>query len=199
MGGVHLPELGSDQAAIEQRRERVARLYCSGKSQRAVALAVGVCQTTVASDLQEIRKQWLSDAKMNFAERQAQELAKIDAVESEAWDAWERTKAEAAGEPIPEQEPEAVGPKKRVRVLGFTGEEKYLALVLRCVERRCRMLGLDAPDTLKLTGEIKKTFVLDPRKMTDDELDFAEQIANRRAAGDPVSDEGSDSSGTASA
>ena len=84
--GLSMALPGNDDAIRDQRRERVARLYVSGKSQRAIAVIVGVSQPTVSNDLEEIRKQWLSDAKMNFAERQAKELAKIDAVEAEAWD-----------------------------------------------------------------------------------------------------------------
>jgi hypothetical protein len=194
---------GNDEAIRDQRRERVARLYVAGKSQRAIALIVGVSQPTISNDLEEVRKQWLSDAKMNFAERQAKELAKIDAVEAEAWEAWDRSKAEETGEPIPAfegepgEEPQAGGKKIRARFQDFPGRERFLALVLRCVETRCKMLGLNAPDALNLTGEVRKILALDPRNMTDEELELAEAIARRRQseADNPIPDRRSDSSG----
>jgi predicted transcriptional regulator len=80
---------------IEERRQRVAELYLKGKSQWDVAKEIGVTQALVSMDLKVLREQWLAEAKMDFAARQAQELAKIDHLEKLALAAWERSCADA--------------------------------------------------------------------------------------------------------
>ena len=108
----------------------------------------------------------------DFDALKAQELAKIDAVEREYWLAWERSKrtkkyrCRRAAKSIRRRANHALkGGDAQRRASGQPG---ILAGVLTCIERRCSILGLDAP----------KRFVIRWDDLTDEQID-------RLAAGEP--------------
>jgi len=129
---------------IEQRRTEVARLYLRGRSQQQIADEIGVVRKTVWSDIQEIRKEWQEERLSDAEALINRELAKLDHLEAEAFDAWERSKQDAERETVTD-DPEKGRITKHVTI-GQTGDPQYLALILRCCERRCKLLGLDAPE-----------------------------------------------------
>ena len=102
--------------------ELEARLYLAGNSQREIAERVGVTQQQVSLDLEEIRGRWSHAAEGALLEARAQELAKLDHLERTAWEAWDASKASGPGDP------------------------RFLQRVLNCIERRVKILGLDAPE-----------------------------------------------------
>ncbi len=123
-------------------------------------------------DLAEIRKQWLESSVRNFDEARAQELAKLDEVERHAWAAWDRscgehhssrTKAvKEAGEPVKN---EAVLMKR-----DEYGDPRFLAIVKQCIDKRCALLGLDAPDVLEIhKKELTLTFDIGTNKPIEQE------------------------------
>lgn len=155
------------------RREDVARRYLQGQTQSEIADVFGVSQAQISKDLAAIRAAWLASAVRDFDALKAQELAKIDAVEREYWLAWERSKKDKE---ISVQEGGEVDPQTRkprikkvvMRKEGQAGNPAFLAGVLTCIERRCAILGLDAP----------KRFVIRWDDLTDEQID-------RLAAGEP--------------
>ena len=155
------------------RREDVARRYLQGQTQSEIADVFGVSQAQISKDLAAIRAAWLASAMRDFDALKAQELAKIDAVEREYWLAWERSKKDKE---ISVQEGGEVDPQTRkprikkvvMRKEGQAGNPAFLAGVLTCIERRCSILGLDAP----------KRFVIRWDDLTDEQID-------RLAAGEP--------------
>ena len=66
----------------------------------------------------------------DFNQRKAEELAKIDNVEREAWVAWTTSK----GNQTP------------------AGDPRFLQNVQWCIQKRCKILGLDAAEKLMLTS-----------------------------------------------
>ena len=155
------------------RREDVARRYLQGQTQSEIADVFGVSQAQISKDLAAIRAAWLASAMRDFDAAKAQELAKIDTVEREYWLAWERSKKDKE---ISVQEGGEVDPQTRkprikkvvMRKEGQAGNPAFLAGVLTCIERRCSILGLDAP----------KRFVIRWDDLTDEQID-------RLAAGEP--------------
>ena len=79
------------QTSIAQRRARVADWYCSGKTVYAIAELAGVHHATVTRDLAAIRQQWRDSAVRDFDAARAVELAKIDRLERQYWEAWEKS------------------------------------------------------------------------------------------------------------
>ncbi len=142
---------------IQQRRDRVAQLYIEGKSQHSIAETVGVSQTCIHNDLKAIRQQWLDSSVRNFDEAKAVELRKLENLEKEAYEAWEKSKDVAtsrkkkteksrtlvnrgAGRPptprmVPTRENAEVNEQDR------DGDPRFLAMIFECIKLRLKVIG----------------------------------------------------------
>lgn len=143
----------NEALAILERRKKVAELYIRGKTQYAIAAELGVKRSCVMDDLTAVRRMWQESAVMAMDQRKAEELARIDAIEEAAWGGWERscrdsetlhaetTKGRVGrdGKPVPDLS------RTAKTVKGQAGDPRFLERVGWCVERRCKILGLDAP------------------------------------------------------
>jgi len=154
---------------VLQRRQAVASRYLRGESQATIARALGVTQQQISLDLQAIHALWLAAALRDTDALKAEQRAKIDAVEREAWAAWHRsqqpremtvTEATDGGE-TPRR-------KNSVRREGQAGAPCFLAVILTCVARRCTLLGLDEP----------QRFLIDWDRLSDEQVE-------RLARGEP--------------
>jgi hypothetical protein len=125
--------------AILERRKNVAARYVRGATQWEIARAFEVDQKTISNDLAAIRKEWLAGAVRDMDEIKARELAKIDACEAEAWKAWTKSQenAEILRARMRGQESQTEKVSK-----GQAGDPRFLDVVLKCVEKRCQILGV---------------------------------------------------------
>jgi len=143
------------------QRERdlatVAKLYCEGWLQVDIGVKLGVSQSQISYDLRIIRGRWQRSAIRDFDAHRAEELAKIDNLEVEYWKSWE-----------------SVGSTDRIA-------PQYLAGVMTCIDRRCKLLGIDAPLKVAPTDVSGENPYLG---LNDDDLRRALlDAANRAAAG----------------
>lgn len=146
------------------RRTEVARRYLQGEMQEEIARAFGVTQGQISHDLKAIRAAWLASAVRDFDAAKAEELARIDEVERAAWEGWKRSQEEkqvatqeksedplvytdARGEPQIKQKTRQ---RISLRKEGQAGSPAFLQVILTCIERRCKILGLDAPTRFKI-------------------------------------------------
>ena len=132
---------------LVERRHHVAQLYLRGMNQHEIAKVFGITQDSMSKDLRVVRDWWVSSAVRDFDAAKSQELAKIDEAEVAYWEGWEKSRE-----------------MKQVKVTALTtgqrnipmhkaqnmeearsGDPRFLDGVLRCIERRCTLLGLDAP------------------------------------------------------
>src|SRR5690606_2857207 len=107
-------------------------------------------------DLREVRKRWRSSAVRDFDAHREEQLARLDLLEAKAWREFERScedyhKRIEQGEELAAPEVSEDGepldaPTKLVRTEtgGQTGAPRYMNVILNIVERRCKLLGLDA-------------------------------------------------------
>jgi len=121
-----------DRLARERRRTKVGRLYTEGWNQTEIACKLGVAQSTVSEDLKLVRKRWLELQVSDLEEARAEELEKIRLVVRNAWEGWEQSK----------------------RKNGY-GNPRYLNLLLSCIDKECKILGLyeHTPDYEKVEKE----------------------------------------------
>jgi hypothetical protein len=130
------------QEVINHRRQQVAELYLRGKYQEEIARLVGCSQPQVSADLKAVQRQWLAASIRDFDAVKAQELAKLDAIEREALDAWAQSR-----------QPREVTLTKRItgkdprdeasiRREQSAGDPRFLQVAQRCIEVRCDLLGL---------------------------------------------------------
>jgi Homeodomain-like domain len=152
---------------VTARRAQVATLYLQGKYQTEIATLVGCSQRQVSHDLSILQRQWLQSSLVDLDKRKAIELQRLDELERHAWEGWERSKSDKE---VSMQETNSKGEHKVRRfVHGQAGDPRFLETALRCIERRCQILGLDAA----------KKFALDWESLSDEQLE-------RLAMGEPV-------------
>jgi len=146
----------------EQRNqdiEYIAGEYLRGRYQSDIAKDLNITQQQISYDLKEVRKRWLKSAVMDFDALKAKELAKIDALESELWSAWKNSQGVAkrkilaalsgvAEEVLADAEDAAGVIEGAVNSEDVPGDPRFLQGILKCIERRCAILGLDAPKTI---------------------------------------------------
>ncbi|HEY7311159.1 MAG TPA: hypothetical protein VH643_17485 [Gemmataceae bacterium] len=128
--------------AILERRKNVAARYLRGQTQWEIARAFEVTQKTISLDLKAIQAEWLAQAVLDRGEWTARELARIDEVERQAWNAWTKSQetAETKREKTGDGKSETVTTSK-----GQAGDPRFLEIVLKCVAKRCELLGLNTP------------------------------------------------------
>jgi hypothetical protein len=151
---------------IVERRKRVAACYLRGVPQHEIARTEGVNPAQICRDLAAIREEWRASAVRGFDAAKAQELAKIDALEAVAWAAWERscedevTRTASKEKGRATKEGAALPDRRRVLVSkkGQVGDERFLARVAWCIDRRCELLGLDPPKKVEGGGGLGPTF-----------------------------------------
>lgn len=141
--------MSSEDRSPSQKAKHLAEIaarYLKGESQSAIASALSIHQSTVSRDLKELRELWRDSAIRDFDELVAEQLAKIDVLEAEYWNAWENsltTKENIRNESGENDK----GPWTKTATMRevMLGNPAYLAGVERCVDQRCKLLGLDKP------------------------------------------------------
>lgn len=135
--------MAQKQRVIEQRMQIIAPLLREGYTVREIrqevmrrmdlsSLAIG----TVQNDIKRLGQEWAKERIDDMEAFLAIELNKIDGIIREAWKAWR----------------ESLEPTERDRTQR-KGEVRYLDIILRALERRHRLLGLDRV-SLDMSGGI---------------------------------------------
>lgn len=108
---------------------------------------LGIHKSTVSREYASILAEWRERCMADTSEIVARELAKLELIEKTAWEDYhhsrldrERRESELSGD--------AKDSGKKVKLVreGRIADTKFLAIVLDCMERRAKLLGLDAPD-----------------------------------------------------
>jgi predicted transcriptional regulator len=79
------------RAQREADLAEISRLYCTGWRQVDIADRLGIAQQQVSYDLKAIFADWRKQRDENITEWTNAELAKINALELEYWEAWRRS------------------------------------------------------------------------------------------------------------
>lgn len=109
------------QAERDRDLADIARLYCQGMRQVDIAEMLGITQQQVSYDLKRIQKRWQTECIEAISQGKARELARIDELERTYWGAWFNS--------------------TRIR----KDNSAFLQGVMTCIDKRCKLLGLDAP------------------------------------------------------
>ena len=134
--------------AVLKRRAIVSEMYLAGKTQYQISCVVHVTPQQVSQDLRRIREQWRNTTLLNVDEKVGLELARVDQVEHEAWKAWD----DSIGKHAVVMEKEGKdGIETITRTEKLSGDPRFLVTMLRCVDIRCRILGLYARTGIRAT------------------------------------------------
>jgi hypothetical protein len=99
-----------------------------------MATEMGVSQQQISYDLKILQERWVKSGAANMDEAKSRELAKIDNLERTYWASWETT-----------QKLIVLPDKTSIEAKNVPGDPRYLTGVQWCIERRAKLLGLDAP------------------------------------------------------
>ena len=146
----------------EHDLHRISELYLQGLKQAEIAEQLEVSRQQVSYDLKILRQRWQQAALVNLDEKKALELARIDQLERKYWQAWEEsrqaretttssTEKIGAGEGTARTSP--LRQKAAMRKEARDGNPAFLEGVQWCINKRCVILGLDAPKKGILSGE----------------------------------------------
>jgi predicted transcriptional regulator len=140
---------------IEKDRALIADLYLQGLRQMDIAERLNMTQQMVSYDLQAVQKQWRERTALDIDEAKRQELAKIDRLEREYWSAWDESRGKRTV--TSKKMSEASGTKRAeasTREEDMLGDPRFLAGVQWCIDRRCKILGVDAPTKQDVSGQL---------------------------------------------
>jgi transposase len=155
-----MPYISDDKTKeLQDRSQKIANWYCEGVSQFEIASRLQVSPATISKHLRVIRDEWLALALIDFNEYKAQQLAKIDHLEEEAWIAWHRSTEDAQStakkieEAIRENREERGSGKSgpimlpikssfETKRMGRNGDVRFLQQIAWCIEMRLKLMGL---------------------------------------------------------
>lgn len=162
----------------------VAELHCQGQTQTVMAERIGVSQQQISLDLKVVEERWRKAAIGDVDAVRGRELAKIDHLERTYWASWLRsleekqitsTKRRGGLRLVGKAEKEQTTTEASLRKEQRDGNPAYLSGIQWCIERRCKIWGLDAPVKIDITERIRQLAAesgLDP----DDAVREAERV-----------------------
>ncbi len=155
----------------------IENLHLRGKTQIEIAEIISsqrpytLSRQQVDYDLRSLTNLWLAEATAERDSAIAKELATIRALQAEYWAAWEQSKNERtkarqeSGGKSKDGKPNVI--KATMEKEQRDGNPAFLAGVMSCIERRCKLLGLDAPAK-------QQNLNVNLSELTDEQLDRLE-------------------------
>lgn len=193
--------LKDKQTIILQRMQIAAPLWRQNYSEREIRVEVmkrlglaTLSLKTVHDDIRRLLKEWQSERLEDTEERVTAELARLDLVIREAWQQWEQSKQDkdvkrTKRKGLPKLDADGkedgllTAYVEQVRDTEFgKGDPRYLDIILKALEQRRRLLGLDRVQ-VDLTGtlgaaiEIKHTTTGFVPATSEDEVRARDGIA----------------------
>lgn len=157
----------------EQRLEIVAPLWRKNYNYREIRAEVmkrlglpSYSLQTVKRDVDTLLKEWQENRLGDTEKKITSELARIDLVIKEAWEMWEKSKedyekrkSKQKGKPKTDKQGVQIGVTTTYQEMQneeyrAKGDARYLDIIIRCIERRCKLLGLDK-ETIDLNTQIE--------------------------------------------
>ena len=117
---------------IQRDRAEIATLRVRGLKQWEIAEKLNLSQPQISKELVAIDQEWKRSANIDFDEMRSRQLAKLDELERRSWSAYERS----------------------VSVNGV-GDPRFFKSILDVIDRRCKLLGLDAPEKMEHSGRVE--------------------------------------------
>jgi DNA-binding CsgD family transcriptional regulator len=158
----------------EKDREVIASRVLRGDPQNVVARDLGISPSQVTYDMKKIRAEWRQRAQTAMDEMMGEQLAKIDEIERQAWQAWFRSMQEMSTKTQYAKADEQTGQPKPssavIRTDPGMGDPRHLMIVQWCVEQRLRIFGLYAKDKQQFNINVNGGATINFATMEDAEI-----------------------------
>ena len=137
--------------AVASRRCSVASFYLSGMTQAEIASRLNLTQQQISLDIKAIRKNWMESSIRDFDAIKAEQLAKIDNLEREAWIAWNASREDAVA--IKQFEVDGVSRYETV-TKGQSGDPRFLQIIQDCIRERLKIIGAYSAERREHSGSV---------------------------------------------
>ena len=158
------PQKANTRNPAQRERDRayLAERYLRGVTQAEIAVHLGLSRQQITYDVKLLQARWRQSSLHDFDAARGQELAKIDELERTYWVAWEHslqerqtTTTKRVDVGVPGEQGGSARAEAQLRKEQRDGNPAYLEGVRWCIERRCRLLGLDAPEQIEHSGGVE--------------------------------------------
>lgn len=136
---------------LELTRTMIASMYAKGQSMAFMAaeierqFGVQLSLVQIGYDIQHIIAGWRKQATGDIERAKGLELGKLVTLELEYWDAWKRSCQPREITRTAKTDGERATTSASFRKEQRDGNPAFLQGVMSCIERRCKILGIDAP------------------------------------------------------
>lgn len=133
-----MPKIAKKKQQVEtaEKRHVIARLYLQGATQAAIGKKMGLSQGVISRHLSAVKEDWKQSALVDYNERKALEVAKLDEVERNAFEAWAKSRT---------------GPDGKIT---GQGNPRFLDVIVKCIQQRKEIFGLNAPLEIVAGGSL---------------------------------------------
>lgn len=124
---------------IAKRRQLIAKYRVAGMNQDQIKEiletkhGIVINRSTVSTDLKALRKTWTEEAKADINGIQAEAMIKLDQLELEAWSLFNKAKKDGKA--------------------GGNSSGYWHSQLLKTIEQRSKLLGLNKPDKLEVDSK----------------------------------------------
>lgn len=152
----------------EARKYKIAELYTKGMNQRDIAAQVGTSQQFVCREIRKILNAAKEKMFIDIDDYKRDTMQKTEHIISEALDSWRKSKEKYASKTVNYAYDNGKAVKQSKSVKKENGDPKYLDVANKAIERRCKILGLDAPQ--KIETDVTIVSSKPARGVDEDEL-----------------------------
>lgn len=156
------------KAEKEEHMNIIARMYVKGRTQMEMARELGLSQGQISNDLRNLLKSWEESRMHNIDLHKNAALLRINMIEEELWEAWEKSKTakkvvntksksgemadalDASGRPIKTSE-EKYWRAGSSEELPTGGDMQYMNGIMWCLQERAKIMSLYAPKKIANT------------------------------------------------
>lgn len=132
------------KSEYEERRASIWRMWTRGTVQREIAKAHGISDRQVRYELKLLEDRWKAETAESIAEEKERILQENQELLRTCWEAWERSLIVKRAEMIEKVEGGGDGPvsRKQLKKENSGGTPAFLDGVGKCLDRRCKILGI---------------------------------------------------------
>jgi len=171
----------------EKDRSMIMQLYIEGLNYRDISILVSeardysISYTTVGEDIKRCLEDWKAKRDDKVELYITIELAKIDALEREYWEAWKKSKnnyEQKSAKIIRNKGGKEIGgtidkEETSVKQLVEFGDPRFLQGIERCIQKRIDLLGLDAAKNLNVNyKDVSETTVFKVKTTSLDDVEM---------------------------
>lgn len=148
----------------ERERERdkplITDYYLKGYSYREIAQNVSatvgngysISHVTVANEINALIDEWRENSISDIERRKAIELEKLHKLEYTYWQAWHKSTQDHKTQTRMVRQARTKTTEVTETDVISMGNPAYLAGIERCIQTRCKILGVNAPDKKEISG-----------------------------------------------